>query len=162
MFFQQLHIADDHAAVGGLAHVVDGQQGDLHGGQGFHFHAGGAHSLGAGGADHALLLGLDLKVHGHPGQGNRVAQRDQVGGALGAHNARQARHAQHIAFAGMALGDQAQGLGQHLDVPAGHGHAPGGGLGPHVHHVGLALGIEMGKGAGAGGGHGAAGGGCGR
>ena len=35
MLFQQLHVGDGHATVHGFAHVVDGQQGDLHGGQGF-------------------------------------------------------------------------------------------------------------------------------
>jgi len=35
MLFQQLHVGDRHAAVHGFAHIVDGEQGDLHGGQGF-------------------------------------------------------------------------------------------------------------------------------
>jgi len=39
-FFQQLHVTDGHAAVHRFTHVVDGQEGDLHGGKGFHFHAG--------------------------------------------------------------------------------------------------------------------------
>jgi hypothetical protein len=33
MLFQQLDIAHDHATVGGLAHVVDGEQADLYGGR---------------------------------------------------------------------------------------------------------------------------------
>jgi hypothetical protein len=35
LLLQQLHGGHDHAAVGGFAHVVDGEQGHLHGGQGF-------------------------------------------------------------------------------------------------------------------------------
>ena len=35
LLLQQLHIGDGHAAVRRFAHVVDGEQGDLHGGQGF-------------------------------------------------------------------------------------------------------------------------------
>ena len=35
MLFQQLQIGDGHAAVHGFAHVVNGEQGDLYGGQGF-------------------------------------------------------------------------------------------------------------------------------
>jgi hypothetical protein len=31
MLFQQLHIGDRHAPVYGFAHVVGGEQGDLHG-----------------------------------------------------------------------------------------------------------------------------------
>jgi hypothetical protein len=34
MFLQQAHVGDGHAAVHGFAHVVDGEQGHLHGGQG--------------------------------------------------------------------------------------------------------------------------------
>ena len=34
MLFQQLHVGDRHAPVYGFAHVVNGEQGDLYGGQG--------------------------------------------------------------------------------------------------------------------------------
>ena len=36
LLFQQLHIRDGHAAVGSFAHVINGQQGYLYGGEGFH------------------------------------------------------------------------------------------------------------------------------
>ena len=36
MLLQQPDVRHRHAAVHRLAHVVDGEQGDLHGGQGFH------------------------------------------------------------------------------------------------------------------------------
>ena len=35
MLFQQPHVGDGHAPVDRFDHVVDGEQGDLHGGQGF-------------------------------------------------------------------------------------------------------------------------------
>ena len=35
MLFQQLHVGDRHASVHGFTHVINGEQGDLHGGQGF-------------------------------------------------------------------------------------------------------------------------------
>ena len=35
MLFQQLHVGDRHASVHGFAHVINGEQGDLYGGQGF-------------------------------------------------------------------------------------------------------------------------------
>ncbi len=35
MLFQQRDAIHGHAPVHGFAHVVDGEQGDLHGGQGF-------------------------------------------------------------------------------------------------------------------------------
>ena len=51
---------DGHAAVHGLAHVVDGEQGNLHGGEGLHLDAGGAdgfHGCGTKYACSALLAG---------------------------------------------------------------------------------------------------------
>jgi hypothetical protein len=35
MLFQQLDTGHGHAPVHGFAHVIDGEQGDLHGGEGF-------------------------------------------------------------------------------------------------------------------------------
>ncbi len=35
MLFQQGHAVDGHAPIDGFAHVVDGEQGDLYGGEGF-------------------------------------------------------------------------------------------------------------------------------
>src|SRR5579871_1237876 len=37
-FFHQAHVADGHSPVDGLAHVVDGEQTDRHGGEGLHLH----------------------------------------------------------------------------------------------------------------------------
>jgi len=146
MFLQQAHVGDGHAAVHGFAHVVDGEQGHLHGGQGFHFHAGGAGAFRGGVAQDAVRGGLNVKRHRHAGQGNRVAQRDQVAGFFGRLNARDARDAQHIAFFGRALFDELKGLGQHPNAALRRGAAAARGFVGHVHHVGLAVGIEMGQG----------------
>ena len=35
MLFKQLHIGDGHAPVHGFAHVINREQGHLHGGEGF-------------------------------------------------------------------------------------------------------------------------------
>jgi hypothetical protein len=35
MLFQQMHIGHRHATVHGFAHIVNSQQGHLHGGEGF-------------------------------------------------------------------------------------------------------------------------------
>lgn len=55
MLFQQLHAGYHHALVCGLAHVVDGQQRDLHDGEGFHFHPGRAHGFCGGYALHGVV-----------------------------------------------------------------------------------------------------------
>jgi hypothetical protein len=62
VLFQKLHIGDDHAPVHGFAHVVDGEQGHLHGREGFHFNACLAVHLGGGGAD-KLFSFFDFIAH---------------------------------------------------------------------------------------------------
>ena len=146
VLFQQLHIADDHTAVHRFAHVINRQQRHLHGGQGFHLDAGLTHGFGGAGADDLRAFGKDLEFDRHPGQRDRVAQRDQVAGALGAHDAGQSGNAEHITLFGGARLHQRQGGGQHADAATGHRHAVGAGLGADIDHVGLALGVEVGQG----------------
>ena len=78
MLFQHAHVAHDHAAVGGLAHVVAGEQADLHGGERFRLDAGAAVGFDLRGAHHATGLAVDAEVDRHAGDGPRVAQRDQL------------------------------------------------------------------------------------
>ena len=80
-----------------------------------------------------------FKFDSNAGQCQGVAQRDQVAGFLGGHDAGDAGDAQHIAFLGGARFDQREGFGLHFDAAGGHGDAVGGGFGADVHHVGLAL-----------------------
>jgi hypothetical protein len=42
VLLQHAHIRHHHASIRCLAHVVDGEQADLHGGKGFHLDAGRA------------------------------------------------------------------------------------------------------------------------
>ena len=113
--------------------------------QGFHFDASGAQGFGAGFAHHAGVGVVQLKADRHPGQRQGVAQGDEVAGFFCRHDAGQAGHAQHIAFFGVAMGNQLEGAGQHLYAALGHGHAVGVGLLRHVDHVGLAMGIKVGE-----------------
>jgi len=64
VLFQQLHIGDDHAAVGGLAHVVDGEQSHLHGGQRFHLHAGLTDVFCGGGFESSNFSSTFLRLVG--------------------------------------------------------------------------------------------------
>ena len=92
-----------------------------------------------------------FKIDSNARQCQGVAQRDQVAGFLGGHDAGDAGDAQHVAFLGGARFDQRQGFRLHFDAAGGHGDAVRGGFGADVHHVGLALGVEVGEGAGGGG-----------
>ena len=61
MLLKQLAVIDGHAAVHGLAHVVNGQQRHLQGGEGFHLDAGGAHGFDPGSTTHGGgLIGSGL------------------------------------------------------------------------------------------------------
>ena len=75
-----------------------------------------------------------------------MAQRNQVTGLLGRHDAGDARDAQHVALLGRAALDDGQGFGLHGDAALGDRDAVGCGLGADIDHVGLALGIEVGEG----------------
>ena len=72
-----------------------------------------------------------------------MAQRNEVGRALGRHDGRQSGHAQHVALGGTPFADACQRGRLHADPALGHGRAAGFGLAAHIHHVGLPLGVEM-------------------
>src|SRR5471032_1717637 len=58
----QLHVGDHHAAIGRLAHVVDGQGGDRRGGECLHLDAGAAFKLARGHDVDGAPLGIDRKL----------------------------------------------------------------------------------------------------
>ncbi len=155
MLFQQRDAVHGHATVHRFAHVINREQGDLHGGEGLHLDAGLADGFCRRGADHRVVGGQHLKLNRHTGQADRVAQRDQVAGFFGTLDASDAGDAQHVAFFGGARLDQCQRGGQHLNAASRHRNAARAGFAAHVHHVGLALGVEMGQDIGRGG-HGCA------
>jgi len=70
-----------------------------------------------------LSCASSFKFNSNTGQRQRVAQRDEVAGFLGGHDAGDAGNAQHVAFFGGAGFDEGQGGGQHFDAAAGDGDA---------------------------------------
>ena len=139
-------VRDDHAAVHRLAHVVHREQGNLDSGQRLHLDARAAHGLGGGFAMQAAGLPIQLKLKGNPGERERVAQGNQIGGALRTHDARNPGDTQNISLAMAAFADEGQGPRLHADPAIGNGDAAGLTLCAHVDHVGLARGVEMGQG----------------
>ncbi len=84
------------STVDRLAHVIDRQRGHAGGGQRLHLHAGapgGAHGRADLHADASADNTRDTAI-----DRQRVTQRDQLGGALGGHDAGEARDAQHVAL----------------------------------------------------------------
>ena len=99
------------------AHVVDGEQGHLHGDEGFHLLTGGANGLlGCGtkyGRSARLAYPSGFKFNSDSSQRQKVTHRDEVAGVLGALDAGDTGNAQHVAFFGGAGFDEGQGGGQH-------------------------------------------------
>ena len=162
LLVQQAHIDDLHAAIDGLAHVVDGQTRGTRAGQGLHLdtrlarHARRDQHVKANLPVHARrspalghVLGrrprrrdrLDIALT--LGNEQRMAHGDDVTRALDGHNARHARASKHIALFGAVLKHHGLRLGMHEDGALGDGDAMRLGLVGHVDHTHLALGIHM-------------------
>ena len=78
-FFQQAHAFDDHAAIHGLAHVVDGQRSDAGSGQRFHLDTSLPGQL-AGSANQYAVFTIRLQLDLDAGEQQRMTQRDQFVG----------------------------------------------------------------------------------
>jgi hypothetical protein len=72
-FFQQTNILDDHAAIDGLAHVVNGQQAGGNRGQRLHLDAGAADGFGGDFEVDALPFGMQREIGGDAGKCQRMA-----------------------------------------------------------------------------------------
>ena len=142
---QQAHPVDGHAPVGRLAHVVDGKQCDLHGGERFHFHSGTGDGFDAGGAENGGRRFDGTQVQVDASQGERVTERDQIRGPFRAHDARDSRHRKHISLVVLAGDDAGKGIGLHPNASLRHRQASRRSLLPDVHHVHVALGVEVGE-----------------
>ena len=68
MLLQQMNIGHRHATVHSFAHVINREQGYLHGGEGFHFHTRLAYRLHSGRALNAVrgFIYRKLKTKAEP------------------------------------------------------------------------------------------------
>src|SRR5258706_2735428 len=142
-FFLEAQFADDHAAVHGLDHVVDGEQADGGGAECFHFHAGAAAALDRRGERDLALLRVEAEIRVDARERDRVRERNQLRGALGRLDRRDARDAEHVALGRAAFDHHAEGRRPHRDAARRHSDPVCLVLGAHVHHAGAALAVEM-------------------
>ena len=84
---------------------------------------------------------LDVDV----GEGNGVAEGDQLGRLLGAHDTGQPGGRQNVALLDPAPSDEGQGLRTHDDATPGHRLSRRLRLRPNLHHAGPTLLIEVGE-----------------
>ena len=144
-FLDQPHVDDAHAAVDRLAHVVDGERGDGHGGQRLHLDAGAierAHGRQDFDARPPVVVSRRQR-HVDAGDPHRMTQRDELAGALEPGDGGDARDAEHVALAHDAGADGVERRALHLDGPGGDGDALGLGFGADVDHVRLAGVVEV-------------------
>ena len=146
-FAQQADVGDDHAAVDGLAHVVDGQRRDARRRSAPPSRPRCARrSLQVAVISTALRARVDGEVDLDRGQRQRMAERDQIGGALGRHDPGEPRHREHVALRHLAGARSGPGS------PAASGRVPRrwrlrsvSALAETSTMRGLALGVEMGE-----------------
>src|SRR6478735_3403590 len=102
---------DLDAALHAFDHVVDRERGDRRGGHRLHLDTGlgGRRGLGADPQDARRTVGRDPDHE--IGEGQRVAQRDELGRALAAHHAGQLGDGEDIALRAAAVDDEAERLG---------------------------------------------------
>jgi hypothetical protein len=91
----------------------------------------------------AVDLSIQLEVHLHRVQVQRMAQGDQLGGPLGSHDPGNPGHGQHIALGHGLFGDAINNLLGGPHPRGGHGHPGGLGFRANVHHAGPPLFIEV-------------------
>src|SRR5579859_6947803 len=148
----ELDLADDHLLVDSLAHVVDRERSNGHGGQGFHFDAGLGGDSGDGFDVERDRLGMvwlelgEVEMHFDALDGKRMAEGDEVATSLGGHDPGNASGIEDLTLGGFFFGDGAEGGGGQRDIAFGDGLPSSGGFGPDVDHSGLAFIIEMAEG----------------
>src|SRR5712691_10857507 len=87
-----------HRTVGGLHHVVHGEQSHRDGRERLHFNASPSHGPHRPPHPHAGERLIEPGLHLYVVQPQRVAERDQLGRPLGRERPRHLRHRQHVSF----------------------------------------------------------------
>ena len=92
---------------------------------------------------HGLLLRQKVEINAYFCQRQRVAQRDQLAGALGGHDARNARHAQHITLGHTAGSNFFIYFSAYADFSLRHGNPRGVSLIADIHHQSITRSVKM-------------------
>ena len=132
----------------GFGHVVHRERGHGYGGERFHFHAGFV-GHAAGGADVERAGGIIVGEFKRDFvQRQWVAERDEVGGLFGGHDAGNLRGGSNRAFARLAAALAQRGIDVRREgnARAGNGFAAAGAFVANVHHVCVAVAVKMGEG----------------
>jgi len=133
-FFQQANFFNNHTFVQSFTHVIKGQSRHRNSCQRLHFDPGLTGQTHGRRYLHGLLLGQQLEIHRRMGNGQGVAQRNEVRSSLGSHNPGKTRGFEHVALGNGAALDLIDNLGCHPDNPPGNGFPGGLRLAGHIDH----------------------------
>src|SRR3954451_13297370 len=132
-------------ALDALDHVVDGQRRDRRGGHRLHLHARPGGDARLRGERHRPGGGVDRRVDVDVVEAERVAERDEVPGALGGEHAGDARRAEDVALRRVAGRHLRGGLRAHPDDGASDRAAVARRLVADGDHASGALRVEVGE-----------------
>ncbi|PAV93356.1 hypothetical protein WR25_14250 [Diploscapter pachys] len=141
--FEQADVRDRHRAIHRLRHVVDGEQGDRHGGQCLHLDAGLAVGGGQRGRGDAGIV--QRQVERDAGEGQGVAERDEVRGFLRRHDPGDAGNGEHVALLRGAVADRREGVGGDGDAAGGDCATLRHGFIADIDHMRGTVDVEMGE-----------------
>lgn len=144
-FSHQTNIEYAHTAIHSLAHIVNSEEGNRYCGQSFHFNAGSTDGFRYGLAVHHQLVRMQCKVDSNMGQGQRMAQRNQIGCAFCTHDSSQSSDREYIPFFLPARRDRLKGVFGHADTTGRHRDASRFLLRRNPDHMRLAGIVKMGK-----------------
>lgn len=141
-FFLQVKTIDHHRRIDGFGHVVERQAGDGGGRECFHFDA--CFSLCVDLCGYADRVVVDrCKVDFDFGEGEWVAEWDQVCGLFGTHDSCNSCDLKGIALRQLLFHQERACIGSHEDEGGGDRVTFGDGLVSNVNHPGSAVFIEV-------------------
>ena len=144
-FSSRRTVAHHHAAVDGLAHVVDGEQRHLHRGERLHLDPGARGALDRGAALDARMRRVERELDRHRVSGNGWQSGISSAVRFGAWIAAMRATPSTSPFFAVPASTNSNVAGSMRIDPRGHGHAMRLGLRADVNHLRLRRGVEMGE-----------------
>ena len=138
-------MADGHLFVHGFAHIVNGERGNGNGGERFHLDAGSRGDFGGSSDDDAIAFGWNGEFHYAMSDGQRVAERNEIAGFFGGHDASEAGGGEDVTLGDFVAFDEVERGGLEMNLATGDGLTELNGFAGNIDHGGFAGGGEMGE-----------------
>ena len=142
--FKQADFFDVHAAINGLAHVVDRKQSCRDCYQSFHFYPSAAPGFGSNDALDGVTLSVEAEFDADAGQRQGVCKGDQLRSVLGTLNRGNPRHTQDVTLACFARSYHGERGRLHRDPATRDSDTVRYVFGADIDHMGIAAAVKMG------------------